>query len=135
MAQLRDLDLRNTHISNAAAVHLTKLRRLESFILAGTFVDSQVLSSLATLVELRNLDLASTNIESDLHYLGSLTKLESLNLSKTLIDDPALRGLPSLPNLRTIDVSMSRVTEEFVDTLGTSTLSIEWFDEEIDCAH
>lgn len=76
------------------------------------------LNSVATLIDLRSLDLSATATTDDgLRHLDGLVALRSLNLSGTKVTDDGLRFLIGLVNLEALDLSGTTVSEQGVARL------------------
>ena len=81
-------------------------------------VDDEVLTQLATLDQVTDLDLHVTKVSDDgLRILGSLSNLEVLLLDETMVSDAGLVHLKQHRRLRCVTVRYTAVTDEGVAEL------------------
>lgn len=112
LESLRVLDLTRTHVRDDGLVHLAKLPHLQRLILARTAITGRGLPHLRELKSLIELDLDATHVDDQgLYQLPALPKLRKLNLRGTRISDAGLARLQELPALEELDVTNTRITD------------------------
>jgi Leucine-rich repeat (LRR) protein len=112
LTRLRSLRVNGTKISDDGVRHSAGRTRLESLWLGQSQVTDAGLEGLATLAELRDLNLATCPRITDagLEHLRQLSNLEVLSLSDTAISDDGLPRLAALPNLRELSIVETQLT-------------------------
>lgn len=116
---LTDLDLQNSHITDAGLVHLAGLQQLERLILGGTKIADAGLAHLASLHKLTYLDLHRTDIsDAGIAHLADMLNLEALDLSGTRITDAGLSGLSRLRRLTDLNLSDTAVGDAGLRVVG-----------------
>ncbi|MDB5385802.1 MAG: inlA 2 [Planctomycetaceae bacterium] len=122
-----------TRSNRAAVEHVSELQgKLESRIdpktqqevvsvlLGKSKVTDSDLRVLASIGNLKSLDLASTQItDAGLENVALIVKLSSLDLSHTSVTDAGLRSLSHLEKLARIDLVGTNVTAAGIDVLST----------------
>lgn len=114
--QLRNLDLSQCPIDDAALVEVGKLRELRALNLLHTQVRAEGLEHLSGLTHLVELELGSASptdesstdelglVENDLRHLQQFPRLEKLRLRGISISDAAVTFLEALPHLAELDL-------------------------------
>ena len=136
LADLEELDLSASSVTDKGLAHLGGLRRLTLLDLAQTKITGEGLRHLADLTQLTNLGLEHTAVDdtglaflerferlTELHLQGTpvtdkgaksirrLRALEMLFIQDTTIGDEGLKELQGMPQLRMVYADDSRVTE------------------------
>jgi internalin A len=158
LRSLEDLDLSQTKISLKGLAHLEGLKGLERIVLPRIRLDQDMLRIVASLPELRDLNLSAHEEVGDaevailikakklerldltrspignsgIECLKDLTKLRELWLDTTKVTDDGLAVLTRLPNLGLLYVSGLRITDAGLERLATlkklQVLSLEGTD-------
>lgn len=115
---LEELNLLGCAINDDAVVSVTRLRGLRSLTLAETDITSAAVAHLKTLTQLRELDLAATDIDDTAVAIGELTGLESLRLRDARITDALMPAVARLTALRVLDLGRTRLTNKGLEALG-----------------
>lgn len=118
LADLQQLNLRNTHITTQGLRHLAHLESLEMLYLSGTKITDEGLGHLSRLTKLWLLDIGNNKItDKGLVHLRSLRKLNTLWLNDTNITDAGLVQLTPLKDLRELRLDGTKVTGENLGVL------------------
>jgi uncharacterized protein (TIGR02996 family) len=100
----------------ASLAGLAQLRELD---LSGSEVTEGGLTALAELTQIRALDLHGTRVtDTGLQALNRLVKVRELNLSNTLVGDAGLAALAGLTQLQELDLSDTAVTDRGLEELN-----------------
>ena len=109
LTQLEDLYLANTHVTIKG---VGELQQLQGLSLAGTKVTDAGLEHLEGLTQLRKLCLDDTKItDAGLEYLTRLTQLDELSVVNTQVTDVGLVHLKGLPKLQFLHLGKTQVTD------------------------
>jgi hypothetical protein len=92
--------------------YLSGLALLEYLDLSYTNVSDRDLAELASLEQLRELNLTGTKVGGDLGYLAGLKHLESLDLYDTRITGADLLSLVGMKKLRKLDLGNTNVGKD-----------------------
>jgi hypothetical protein len=110
-AEVIDLDLSGTQVTDAGLEHLKGLTQLWRLSLNGTEVTDVGLEHLKGLMQLQGLYLTRTKVtDAGLEHLKGLTQLRVLRLSGTQVADAGLEHLKGLTQLERLDLSGTRVS-------------------------
>lgn len=104
----RDNELNTLHLLDANFVSIEpqdKLKQIETLLLENN-KEFSTFSEIATLPNLRTLDLSHTNVKN-LNFLSSTSKLEKLIIEHTAIH--SLRPVAKLEHLKTVDLRSTNV--------------------------
>ncbi|GAB5561005.1 MAG: hypothetical protein SynsKO_26520 [Synoicihabitans sp.] len=123
IANLHDLDLSGTDISDKDLSTIGSIPNLQKLNLSATTISDEGLSHLSILFDLRTLNLYGTNVTDEgLEHLATLQKLENLYLWQTQVTSVGVTHLKeNLPQLETntgadilpdLENPVSKVTEE-----------------------
>ncbi len=119
MGSLASLALAQTHVSDSAleiVATLPQLRELDLFFCE--HITDAGASHLRGAAGLERLNIRGTKIsDSGVKFLTELQRLESLDIGITEIGDPSIELLESLPNLQTLAIGGNRIGEVGVASL------------------
>lgn len=119
---LRKLDLANCEIHGDGLRHVATLTDLRELNLTLTPVDDSALKHLAELSELRTLGLASTKVTgTGFEHLKGLTNLENVNLHFTPVNDAGLKAISQLPLTGRLWLGHTHFTDEGAKHLANLT--------------
>jgi hypothetical protein len=119
LEKLADLQLSNTHISDACLPHLAKIHHLWGLKLNGTKVTDEGLAHLEGLTNLYKLHLANTDItDAGIPHLAKLHHLYELNLEGTKVADKGLVHLEGCTNLSYLDLANTNITDAGIPHLA-----------------
>jgi hypothetical protein len=98
---------------------LARMKKLRSLNLGETGLSSKGIEKIATLPELRRLELSQLERVDDaaIPHLLAMERLEEVDLSGTGVTDEGLEKLTGARNLRHIYLGGSKATEEGVERL------------------
>lgn len=113
--------LGNTWVTDADLAPLASLRDLRRLDLSLTYVSDRGLEILKSLEKLEELNLFAAEFITDtaISYLRGHPNLRKLNLRGTDITDTSLRYIAELPALRSLDVSFTLISEVGLESLDT----------------
>ena len=122
---LRELWLQETHITDASAATLSRIRTLDFLALNATTLSDDFLERLESLPALENLGLRGTHVTSaGMTFLSRHPKLKRLDVYSTQVDDAGVRRLVDCQSLTDIGLSMTRITNDvfqYLDMLPNLT--------------
>ncbi len=118
LAQLEELDLRGTKITDADLALIAQLTGLRSLSLRGTLVTDFGIWQLGALTSLEDLSLRSTQITSAGLQTLPTANLKHLDIcsSKVAVED--LRYAPAMPNLTVFKANFMNYPDEVIDHLA-----------------
>ncbi len=121
LRELREIDLNQTAVSNAAAFWLGNTPLLERANFSNTAMAGPALAMLLRAPKLKHLDLAGTNLPStDLEQLRRKSDWRSLSLDGLSVDDSLVEAIvTSSPDLESLNLSGTKVTDATMKVLGT----------------
>lgn len=112
LADLEDLQLVRTQVTDAGLVHLKQLTRLSSLYLNGTQATDAGLVHLEGVSWLHYLDLSGTQVTDEgLRHVKDHTTLRELELKDTRITDNGLECLKELTSLGELDLDGTQVSD------------------------
>ena len=107
---LVELHIEDAAITDATAIPIGKLSRLEYLSLPNTLIGAEGLRSIGALTNLDHLELSATRVsDAGLAHLKNLTALNHLDLDLTEITDAGLVHLQDL-NLQSLYVAHTKIT-------------------------
>jgi serine/threonine protein kinase len=119
MPSLKALWLRDTGISNKSLTAISKLIQLRSLIIGGNNVSDRSVVKLASLKELRQLDLLQLRItDVSIEALARLRHIKGLYLQGADISDAAVQYLEGMKELEVLDVINTRIGKEGMKRLA-----------------
>ncbi len=111
-ADLRVLNLENTHVEGPGLRYVARLTKLESLNLTLAPVTDPYLIHLRGLTRLRVLGLASTRVTGEgCRYLRGATHLVNLNCHSTPVNDAGLAEIGRLKSLERLEIVHTRFTD------------------------
>ena len=111
LADLRELRLGETRITNKGLAHLTRCAHLRKLNLEGDAITDEGIGSIRLLSELEELDLSCTEVtDAGFVQIGSLRNLRVLATSCN-VSDSALKHIGRLSRLQTLDLSYTKITD------------------------
>ncbi len=124
---LERLRIKNSRISDKAAVILERSESITSLSLAGSGVTSKCLKHIGKLKNLRSLSLAQTNVgDDDLEKLAGINLIH-LDLSQTNISNAALSALGKCKSLQTLNLYETNTSASgLVNLQKLSKLRVLW---------
>ena len=112
LAEVQELKLMDTQVTDAGLAHLKGLSGLQALNLSDTQVTDAGLVHLKGLSGLRTLYMGGTQVtDAGLVYLKGLSGLETLHLTGTQVTDAGLAHLKSLSGLQTLFLWRTQVTD------------------------
>ena len=118
-AELKNLCLSRTLVTNDGLAHLKELRQLEWLDLSFTRVTDRGLESLGNLPNLRRLDLQGSQISGEsLKWLLRFPQLEELDLSGTPLTDRGGRDLLNAGKLKVLWLADTKITDNALELLA-----------------
>ncbi len=116
--KVRNLDLRNTGVSDDGLANLRGLTNLRMLFVDGTQISDVGLEHLRESTDVWGLSLAQTLVtDKGLEHLTGLTNLELLLLDGTLVSDAGLEQLQGMNNLGQLSLDDTQVTDAGVEHL------------------
>ena len=113
LPNLKDLEFTKLpEVRGIGLASVAKAGKFRELDLKQTGVSDEGLSHFADLVELRSLRLPRRITDAGLAHLKGLTNLENLDLNDTKITNDGLKHLSSLGNLQWLGVQDTRLTDE-----------------------
>jgi hypothetical protein len=119
LAELRELDLSRTPVTDSGLKHIERSLLLEALRLQGAWrVTDSGLACIKGLKNLRTLDLSGTMVtDAGLAHLENLAELRELDLSVDMISDAGITHLKGLHKLRELKLIGTSVTDGAVASL------------------
>ncbi len=125
-ANLTELYLSKTHVTDAGLAILDHTPNLTALGLGNTAVDTQTLARIGTLTELRTLVLSKCLAPPPaLAAIANLHALERLYLDDTNLDDETLTTFTDLSSLTTLHVANTTITNASLPTLRSYARLVE----------
>jgi hypothetical protein len=112
LTRLTWLRVSHCEVTDAGAMHLSRLPRLRTLNLTGNRVTSRIVPALNSCSELQHLYLSETDVDDAGIASLDLPELEFLSLQGTRVTDACLHPLTRLPCLERLDLSRTLVTDE-----------------------
>lgn len=110
-SKFSEIELVNTTIDEAGIASLAAVRSLKRVNLSmSPAINSGGLTPLSQLVELNDLDLSQTRVDSSITPMLASLPLQRLNLSKTSVSDAGLPAIASIRTLRELNLSFCPIT-------------------------
>lgn len=117
-AELREISLPFTDLTDAGLPHLAKLVKLEELEFSDTKITGEGMRHLRTLAKLRELLIGvAANSDIGLEHLSALPRLEKLFTEGAAITDVGLAHLARLKSLTTLSLSDSSITAQGLEHL------------------
>ena len=112
LSKLTTISLTGPKVTDAGLTLLSNLRDLEVLILGQVDVTDEGLKQIHHLKKLRILNLVSDRItDAGLAYIAGLTDLEHLLINSSAITDAGLAHIAGLSKLQSLDLSGGRITD------------------------
>ena len=112
VAQIKNLSLGRTGVTDAGLAHLAGCKKLEWLDVSLTAAGDEALKSIAAASGLKQLFLEGTKVtDAGLATLAAFKQLEELDLSKLPITDDGLAKIGSLKNLKILYLTGSPITD------------------------
>lgn len=106
------LDLQHTRLTDRGVRCLASLRELRELNLSDTDISGEGFSALSGLHKLEKLDLHHSGFADEgARHLGALDSLRFLDLAQTKIGDAGLKYLSSLPNLNQFELAFTDISD------------------------
>jgi len=124
LAELRQLDIRQTGLSDAGLAHIGKMTNLEDLNIADCAITNVGMAHLVGLRRLKKLDISSNPVDLSkvndigLTYFTGLTSLEELKLPYAGITDTGLAQLSGLHSLRKLTCYSRHMTDRGLVTIA-----------------
>lgn len=120
LEQFREMDLKQSPVTDQGLPHLAKLTNLESVNLSNTKITDAGLSVTLNLPKLTRLDLSACTVTpAMMASLSKLENLEVLSLEGTRIGDEDVSQLANLAQLKELNLSHTMITDSSFRVLGT----------------
>jgi hypothetical protein len=115
---LRELWLQGTHITDASAATLSRMKTLDFLQLNATALSDNFLEQLEPLPALGRFGLRGTQVTgAGMKYLSRHPALRELDVYHTKVDDAGVRSLVECRLLTSLGLSMTGITNDVFDTL------------------
>lgn len=118
--RLTCLRISHCEVTDAGAMHLSRLPHLRSLNLSGNRVTSRIVPTLNSCSELEHLYLGETDVDDAGVANLDLPELKFLSLEGTRVTNACMHRLARLPCLERLDLSRTLVTDEGLRTIVQS---------------
>jgi len=136
-ADLRDLTLKGTSVTDGGLKKLARLKKLANLSLMNTAIGDDAVKTLASFPALRLINLSSTRVTDKGVKLLEKTQINCLSLVHTAVGDECVASLAKMPNLGLLGLGETKVTDKGMaeitkagafpklQTLGLGSLMVE----------